>query len=406
MRILFVNTYHYPGGGDRTYMFKLADLFTSKGHKVAYFAMHNERNVKSEWANYFVDQINFKKEYESKSVGGVVRVFSRSIYSIESKKKIKKLIRDFNPNVALIQTIHNHISPSVIHTLKEYGIPVIWNLHIYTPLCINSTFLCNGQICEDCKPTKFYMAVKNKCKKGSILASMVGAIAAYAHKITKIYDLVDFYISPSKFLKTKFIEFGFPPEKIIHIPNFIAADKIVAHYGGEYGLFFGRLSPEKGAITLLKSLINNKDIPFKIVGDGEQAKILKEYAFMNGLKEIEFTGFKFGEELSALISNAKFVVVPSEWYENLPYSIIEAFAFGKPVIATNIGGIPEIVDNNRNGFLFRYKDYNKLSHNINALYNNTELCIDMGKEARRDVKAIYNKDIYYRKIVSLISALS
>ena len=406
MKILFVNTYHSVGGGDRTYMFNMAELLKKNGHQIAFFAMNNKNNIYSPWEKYFIDEINFLDINKKKTIKGSIEVLARSVYSLTAKKLIEKLIIDFYPDIVWLQTIHNHISPSIIHTLKKYNIPIIWTLHTYTAICVNSTFTREGKICEVCKPNRFYKSIFRRCKKGSILASMVGAIAAYFHNLLGLYLLVDSYISPSKFLRDKFIEFGMPPNKIIHIPNFINTDEIVPNFSGEYGLFFGRLSSEKGIMTLLTSLKYNREIPFKIVGDGPYSKELKNFALKNNIQNVEFTGFKTGLELKRIVMNAKFVVVPSEWYENQPYSVIEAFSFGKPVVGTNVGGIAEIIEDGENGFLIDQKNYSQLSEKINLLYRQSELCKTMGKKARKDAEIKYNSDIHFNQIFELISSLT
>jgi len=386
-------------------MFNLANSLEEAGHEVAYFAMHNERNIDSPWSKYFIDEIDFKSAHKKQTMKNVCAVLGRSIYSFKSKRFIERLIIGYDPDIAWFQTIHNHISPSIIHTLRKYDVPIIWTLHTYTAICLNSTLLCDGELCEECKPNKYYKAVLRHCKKDSLTASAVGTIASYIHKSLRLYHLVDRYISPSKFLRRKFIEFGFPPDKISHIPNLIYADRIVPQFGGQYGLYFGRLAPEKGIKTLLKSLKQNADIPFKIAGDGVSAEALKTFARQNGIKNIEFTGFKTGTELAELVRASKFVVVPSEWYENLPYSVMEAFAFGKPVIATNIGGISEMIDDGRNGLLFEYRNHSQLSERLRVLFKDGELCKKIGREARKDAEVRYNPKIHYKQISTLISKL-
>jgi len=328
----------------------------------------------------------------------------RSVYSLEAKRKILQLVDDFKPDVAHLQTIHNHISPSIIHALKKAGVPIVWTLHIYTPICQNSTFFCRGEICETCRPNRFYMAILRRCKYDSYVASFVTALAAYVHRALGLYDLVDLYVSPSQFSRSKFVEFGFPPHRIVHLPNFADLGQTKPRFGGDgYGMFLGRLIPEKGVETLLRALIHVPDTPFKIVGDGPCRPGLEQLSGTLGLSNIEFTGYKARAELRALLQGASFVVVPSEWYENMPFSILEAFAYGKPVIATNIGGIPEMVEDGKDGFLFEYRNYIQLAEKIVLLISQPELAIQLGHNAREKAEKLYNEQHHYDRIMEVYS---
>ena len=200
----------------------------------------------------------------------------------------------------------------------------------------------------------------------------------------------------------KFIEFGVPEDKIVHIPNFVDTSKIEPRYEFEdYFIYFGRLSEEKGIKTLIESMKMVKKSKLIIVGNGPLEEELKLNVENNNISNIEFVGFKTGAELENLIKNSKFVVIPSEWYENAPMSIIEAMSYGKPVIGSNIGGIPEFIENNETGLVFKAKDSIDLANKIEMLLNDESKIIEMGKNARQRAEKLYDKKVHYEKIMDL-----
>ena len=398
MKILIANTFHYMRGGDSRHAFGLARLLRSEGHEVIPFAMHHPQNVKSEFSRYFVTEIDYQQMLNNLGLIAGIRVFGRSIYSREAKQKIEKLIEETKPDLAHLQNIRYHLTPSIIFALKKKGIPIIWTLHDYDLLCPNSLFLSNGHICEKCKGFKYYNVVINRCKKGSLSASFMAAIESYAQRVLGVYALVDKFITPSAFLKNKLVEFGFDKTKIINIPNFIEIDTIKPHYDHkDYFLYFGRISEEKGLKVLIEAVKGIPNGKLLIVGEGPTRKELETYAGLVDSLNIHFLGFKTGNELKRIVEDAMFVVLPSIWYENFPYAILEAFASGKPVIASSIGGIPELIQNGVNGLLFEPGNAEDLREKILFLLTNRDIIGQLGKAAVETIRQEFNSSNHYEK---------
>ena len=291
--------------------------------------------------------------------------------------------------------------------LKKYNIPIVYTAHDLKMLCPNYKMLTQGCICEKCKGDKYYNCVRNKCMKGSVLKSFVGTIEAYVNKWRNAYDKIDYIITPSKFYKEKFIEFGIEEKKVIHIPNFLNNDNI--EYDKlekkDYYLYFGRLSEEKGIMTLVDAFQKIK-LKLKIVGTGPLKENIEKYINEKNLNNIEVLGFKNGKELNTILGNAKCVILPSEWYENGPYSAIEALKLGRPLIGSDLGGIPELIDDGVNGFIFKNKDVKNLKECILKMEKLDS--INREKMSQRSYEKFldnYTELIHFEKIYTLYTKI-
>ena len=400
MRILLVNKFHYLKGGSETYYFNLKELLEEHGHEVIEFSMKDSRNLPSNYSEYFVDNVEYNKKNSSYNK---IKLAIKLVYSFEARRKMEKLIIDYKPNIAHLNIFQHQLSPSILGILKKYNIPIVYTAHDFKMICPNyKMMLPSGEICEDCKGGRYYNCLKNKCVKNSSMNSFVDMIEAYTHKILKSYDRIDKIITPSNFYKKKFIEFGTSSDKIAYIPNFLDGDKyIIRDSCKDYFIYFGRLSDEKGIKTLIRAM---KDVKgkLKVVGTGPMEKELKEYTKEQSLDgKIEYLGYKTGDELKRIIQDSRFIVVPSKWYENAPYSILEAMAMGKPVLGSNMGGIPELVRNNETGLIFQTNDYKELTDKINLLLNNENLIKLYGRNARNIFDNMYNKETHYESILHI-----
>ncbi len=405
LKVLFVVRDFAQGAGDNTYTFNLVDILKSNGHEVGFFSIIHPSNESSPFSKYFVSAFDYHHAYKKKRITDYLNVAIKSLYSFEAKRKIKSLLGSYKPDIVHIQHLDLHVSLSILGEIKKHNIPIIWTLHKYYPICINSNFLdADGSICESCKPDRYYQAALKKCKKNSFLQSFMGCLFQYFNHAFKLYNHVDAFICPSQFVKNKFIEFGFPSDKLHQISYFTDSSKVVPVYNSQdYGLFFGRLSLEKGLDVLLDAL-KNTEIPFKIVGDGESKNVYMKMADDLGLDNVEFLGPKYGDELVSVISKARFIVVPSAWYEVVGLVTVEAFACGKPVIGCRIGGIPEIILENKTGLLFDYNNHIELRDKMEKLYSDPELASDMGRHARLWVEKEYNPGLHFNRLMKLYSS--
>ncbi len=349
MKILMVNKYHYIKGGSETYYFALKRLLEACGHTVIDFSMEDEKNFASPYSEYFVEHV----DYNGKS-GAMAKVKAAAniIYSAEAKKKFEQLIRDTKPDLVHLHIFQHQLSPSILDVLKKYQIPTVYTAHDLKMLCLNYKMMHHGKICEECNGGNYIRCAKNRCVKDSFAKSCINVAEGYLHQWRKSYDVIGRIITPSAFYKEKFIRFGVDKDRVVHIPNFLDKELPMVETspdGKQYYLYFGRLSEEKGVFTLIKAC-EELSVSLYIVGTGPLEKQLAAYVAERQLSHVKLLGFQSGQALTNLVGNAKAVVLPSEWYENGPYSAIEALQLGRPILGADIGGIPELVKGN--GALF------------------------------------------------------
>jgi len=408
MNILHINNFHYLRGGCEAVYFGTADILEKHGHKSVFFSMTHPENLPCDTKDYFVPYVNLGSN--GNGVFHHIKSAGRILYSFDARRRLASLLDNHHVNVAHLHNIYHEISPSIIDTLKARHIPMVMTLHDCKMACASYTMLADGKSCESCSGGRYYYAVKKRCIKGSFLKSILASMEMYLHNnILHIYDKVDAFISPGMFLKNKLEEMGFKKE-IIYLPNFIDVKKFGKIIEGKNTrenciVYFGRLSPEKGLMTLLeaaKMLKNekNKETKIKIIGDGAIRKELEEEVKTKGISNVEFLGYLKGDFLYKEIMSSVAVVLPSECYENNPISILEAFALGKPVIGSRIGGIPELVIDGESGYTFESKNADDLKDKIMLSTSNMDTLYKMGRNARHLVEEKYNEDVYYEGLMS------
>jgi glycosyltransferase involved in cell wall biosynthesis len=315
---------------------------------------------------------------------------------------LTKLLQDIGHiDIFQMHIYYGKLTSSILSVLKENNIPVVQTLHEYKLVCPVYTLERNGEVCEECMGGTVWPAIKNKCKDGSLVKSALRAAETKFSRLLGDRELVDMFISVSHFHRDKMIEGGIPSDKIVTLHNFVDTEKIVPVYGGNYGLYFGRIEELKGIKTLLDAIKICKQ-PLKIVGTGAALEQMKQYAVDNEILNVEFLGFKQGNELKELIEGANCVCVPSEWYENCPMTVLEAKAFGKPVIGTKIGGIPELIEHGKDGYLCDVKDSNALANYI-ELCSNPNDSIKLGKISRINVEEKFSKQAHYEGLMRIYS---
>ncbi|MEY8752382.1 glycosyltransferase family 4 protein [Alkalicoccobacillus gibsonii] len=406
MNVLTVNKFYYRKGGSETYLFALEEGLKKRAYNPIPFSMKDEKNHKSPTEKYFVDNIDYSKT----GIIEKVKLAGKIIYSTEAKRNLNSLLDMNRIELAHLHIFQHQLSPSILFPLKKQGIPIVYTVHDLKMLCPNYKMLTNGSVCEKCKGGKFYNATLNKCTKNSYLKSAINTFEAYVHSFLNIYtDYIDHFITPSDFYRQKLLEWGVPENKVTFIPNFVDTTKYEPVYKTEkYFLYLGRLSEEKGIMTLLEAIKKSKEnIQLKIVGGGPLENELEEFVISNNLQnKVTLEGFKSGEDLDNLISKCKAVVMPSEWYENGPLSLIESFAKGKIVIGSKIGGIPEHIDEFKNGFLFEPGNVLELSEKLNYVNNlEDEVIEEMGRNSRNKVEEIYNEDYHFKKLLSIYESV-
>ena len=397
--LLSVNNYYYLRGGAETIFLSHNELIAGAGWDVIPFSMSHSDNLPSAWSEYFVEEIEYGNQY---TLSEKFKRAASSVYSLESRKNIRKLIEVVRPDICHAHNIYHHISPSILGLLRDENIPVVMTLHDLKLACPAYRMLVNGEVCERCKGGKIYNVVLNNCMKGSRALSALVMIEAGLHKLLGSYSsCVSKFIVPSRFYLNKFVEWGWSSDKFIFIPNFINIRDYSPDYAaGEYFLYVGRLSFEKGVATLIEAAAD-ANVPLKIAGSGPEEIELKKLAAASG-GSVEFLGYVSGEGLRDVIRSSRAVVLPSEWYENAPLSLLEAYALGKPVIGARIGGIPEIIIEGETGFIFASGAVDELSSSLSHVAAlGGEKLVSMGRNARRRAESEYDSSIYKSRILDL-----
>ena len=401
MKILLVNKFHWLKGGSEKYYFELAEMLKENGHQVAFFSMKDEKNIVTGDKEYFVDKIDLNTGSKLKALD--------VIYSKENYKKMREALEDFKPDIVHINNFQRQLSASIIKAIKEKDIPIVFTAHDLQAICPAITMMDSEKnICERCMKGKYVNCIRKKCNKSSTLKSIIGAIEGWYYRIHKIYTKkIDTIITPSKFYKDKLIQDGISENKIIDMHNFIDTKQYNIETRDEgYGLYIGRLSKEKGIIDLITAFEKIEQGELYIAGDGPEKEEIQKIIKNKNLQErVKLLGFLNKEQVNEKISKSRFVVAPSIWYENCPYSILETLAIGKPVIGSQIGGIPELVKDNETGLLYNFDNIDELSKKMKILFGNKELAEKMGENAKQDAKNRFSKQTYYEKIINIYNNL-
>jgi glycosyltransferase involved in cell wall biosynthesis len=363
MKILISNKFFYPRGGDCIHTIGLKQLLEENGHVVAVFSMQYPENLPHGYSVFWPSMLNFSTE----KPGRLKEALLRPLYSSEVKRKWNALLDDFQPDIVHLHNIHTQLSPVIAKEAYKRQIPVFWTLHDYKLICPSYSFLQGRKVCEAClKDSK--SVIRNRCIKGSLVGSLIGYWEARQWNRQKLQRYTIRFIAPSRFMQNKMLQAGYSHLKFSQLYNFADADKFNAiKQKQDYYMFLGRFSEEKGIETLLKAA-EHRSYKLKLVGDGPLRKKLEE---KYRSAHIEFLGYQRWDMVKVLLGQARFMVIPSEWYENNPLSVIEAFALGTPVLGTRIGGIPELIDET-NGMLFEPGKVEDLSFRIDEMMHKTD----------------------------------
>lgn len=402
-KVLSINNYHYRRGGSDVVYLEHAELMESQGMSNAFFSMNHPKNYPTPWSDYFVDEIEFGHDY---SLVDKVSIASKVVYSFEAQRKLRQLIKDFHPDVAHLHCIYHHLSPAILPTLKTAGIPVVMTAHDLKIACPAYKMLNSGGICERCNHGSVLNVIKHRCVRDSLAASVIVAVESGLHRYLDTYRKhLDRVAVPSRFFLEKFVEWGWSREKLVYIPNYADVSKFEPRYTpGKYFLFFGRMAPEKGVGTLIRAAAKS-GVPLKIVGTGPIEAELKDVAAQLG-GDIEFLGYRSGTELHDLVRGSRAVVLPSEWYENAPMSLLESYALGKPVIGASIGGIPELIVEGVTGWTFESQNVQELAACLDKVMAiNESVMQSIGKTGRDYVEKNFSRQRYVDSMLALYREL-
>jgi glycosyltransferase involved in cell wall biosynthesis len=397
MRVAMANNYYYLKGGAERVLFEEKRMLEARSHQVAVFSQMHPSNESSPYDQYFPPF----KDWQNASWLGRVPTALKIIYDRRTGRSFERFLGAAQPDLVHAHNIYGGLTTSILDATQQKGIPVVMTLHDYKLICPSYLMLNHGRICEDCHGGKFIYCLLNRCHKDSLVASGVYCIESYFNRWLGKYDTVRHFICPSRFSLSKHAENGIPEDRLVYIPNFInAREHEAACEKGGYALFVGRLSKEKGIGTLLHAA-RNLDVPVRIVGDGPLRADYERFVSEHQMTHVAFEGYKSGGDLKSLYTNAAFVVVPSEWYENAPMTILEACAYGKPVIGSHIGGISEMVEPGRTGLLFRPGDADELAGCIRTLWADESLRVHMGRAARDKVEKEFSAQVHYERLMEI-----
>ena len=380
MKVLLIhNLYQQPGGEDAVFEMERA-LLERNRHDVITFVEDNAR----------LEGVN------------PLKVAVGAIWSREAQRNMRKLIEQTKPDVVHFHNTFLRISPAAYYVVKEMGLPVVQTLHNYRLICPGSLLMRDGHVCEDCLGKVIpWPGVVHGCWRNSRSGTTVVAAMLTVHRVLRTWEnQVDVYIALTEFARQKFVQGKLPAEKMMVKPNFVYPDPENGEHRGNFALFVGRLSAEKGVRTMLSAWQLLKGVPLKIVGSGPLMAEVKEQVERERLA-IEVLGRRSRENAFSLIRQASFLIFPSEWYEGFPVTIAEAFACGLPVIASRLGAMAEIVEDGRTGLLFEPGNPEDLAAKVAWAWTHPKEMDEMGQEARREYEAKYTAKQNYEMLMAI-----
>ena len=402
MKVLLINNCHWRRGGSETVYFGIGELLLKAGHDIVFFSLEDKRNINTGEIEYFVKQGNVIKK--------TIAYFSNT----EAAKTMDLLIKKEKPDIAHIHLIWGGITASIVPVIHKYGIPVVHTVHDYRMVCPAYTLKNgHGMLCQKCKNGHYKHCISNKCCNNSFPKSvMMSAEMLYRSIFFHPSLLFDSLIYVSYFGREihEQMDVRFKTAKANVLHNFVFWDKDRFRLKGSltydsYYLYFGRLSYEKGIMTLIKAFEFFPAFKLVIMGDGPLKDELRQYVNKRGIINIEFLDARSGDSLYEIVSKAKFIVAPSEWYEMLGMTVLEGYSMGVPVLASNIGGLAEIIKDGQTGFLFRAGDCESLKNGIRKCESLSVKEYSMFKEAAYNFGQVFSEKNYLRKLLDIYQSV-
>lgn len=402
-KLLSIHNYHFRHAGSDILFLAHDRLYREQGWETAVFSMRHRDNLPSPWSEYFVEEIEYGRPY---TLRNKLRLAAKVLYSREARAQLGRLLIRFRPDVIHVHNVYHHISPSILPLLRALNVPVVLTAHDYKLACPAWKMYDGTTVCEECRGGRLLPLLRKRCMHGSVALSALIATETALHRYMKVYqNCIDRIVCPSRFMVEKLSEWGWPCERLVHIPNYFDTQDWRPHFeAGGYFLYFGRLSPEKGVATLLRACALTQ-WPVRIVGSGPSGAELRHLA--EALQApVEFVDHLPQQKLVEQVRGARAVVVPSEWYENAPLAILESFACGKPVIATRIGGNPELVCEGKNGWLCEPREPRSLADCLDRAWHMPDGELEqMGRSAHALVTRDYSSSRYYDAMTCLYDEL-
>jgi len=386
MRLLVIHNHYQQPGGEQVAVEAQVSLLRERGHKVILYTRDNA-------------------EIERYRLWQKAAFFPEAVFSRRTYHEIRTLIARERPDVAHVHNVFPLISPSVYCALKDSGIPVVQTVHNFRFLCPNALFYTHGRICERCKYGNTLHAVRWKCYRQSYILSSLYALTIGLHRRAGTFKLIDRFIALTEFVAQKLVGSGLTTQDKISVLGNFMPDPLPRPGSFEkrepYVAYLGRLSPEKGVEILLDAVTGLPDLRVKIAGDGPQTGVLQTIARQRGLQQVEFLGRVAGEEKWELLRNATAVVIPSVWYEVFPFVVLESLAAGTPVVASNLGSLPYVVEDGKSGLLFQAGDSQDLREKLAWLVQHPVEALQMGRYGCHSVEEKYCAKAHYDKLMEI-----
>lgn len=380
MKVLLCNKFYYRRGGDCIYTLNLERLLKDHGHEVAVYAMRYAENFPSPWDKYWPLEM---RKADS---------FTRPFGAHQVVLGFARLLDDFKPDVVHLNNIHTQLSPVIAKIAYERGVRVVWTLHDTKLVCPCYTCMREGHWCEECFTDKTAV-IKHRCMPGGIIGSTIGYLEAKKWNKGKLQEYTDLFLPPSQFMMDTVVRGGYNPKKFRVLCNFIDEKKVKnpCFEKKDYYVYLGRVNEVKGIRTLCKAA---KALSYKliVIGGGESLPELQEQ-YKNS--NIDFKGQMDWNGFRPIIEGAKFMVLPSEWSENNPLTVIESQSLGTPVLGARIGGIPELIEDGINGMTFESGNMEDLKEKIGLMWNAS---FDYKTIAENAVKR-YSSEAYYEQLM-------
>lgn len=376
MKLLQVyNQYRSLFGGEETVVQRIAELVVRNGGE-ARLLMRSSRGL---------DQ----------SIGGKIKAFCSGVYNPFSYHDMVRFLHRYHPDVTHVHNLYPLFSPSVLVALRRAGIPIVMTVHNHFHTCPTADHLHRGRVCERCVGGKEYHCVLQNCR-GNALESVGYALrSAVARQLRLFTDNVTIVVALNEFARERLVRAGFPPDRVVVLPNMVEIPETAADpLRGEYAVFSGRMCPEKGVSTLLEAAGMVPEVPVRLLGDGPTLEEHRAAAPDNAV----FVGRLPSDKVADAYRKARFLVVPSRWFEGCPLVILEAMSHGLPVVASRIGGLPELVDDGVTGLLFEPGNAQELSVKMSALWSDPDQCRQMGEQGRRKALRDYSEHVYWTRL--------
>lgn len=412
MRIALVHYRFFPGDGPERYFFNIKEILEKNGHVTAPFSIKNSRNLPAgEYERFFLDGVDDEVHYGDKTTLGpakAIKSLTRMFWSAEARRKFGEFLDYFKPDVVYIMQYHNKISPSILGEARRRNIPVVHRISDFQYMCPNALLFTNGHLCEECLSGKSIRCITNKCVHGSTVMSAMKLGAKKLHDAMHVKDKIDAFVVPSAFTLGKLRQYGIAQEKLHHIPTFYNGTR---HNNNDvdteepYFLYIGRIAEQKGMWTLVKAFAKC-GLPLKIIGTSADDLEKRLGQYLAGREHrIEFMGFMPFDKMVPWINGCTATIVPSEWYDNFPNTILESFAFGKPVIASRLGSLLETVEDGVTGLTFTPGDADSLAEAVKRMASSAELAATTGENASQRIDTIYSPQSHYEKLIELFNSL-